>query len=466
MSRAAHAERDALIDVAIRNGGNTRGDAKFDIDGAIGTLAYYADLGAQLGDARLLTDGDGVQLGRSPRFFGQHILVPRPGVAVHINAFNFPAWGLAEKAACALLAGMPVITKPATSTALVALRLMKIFTERAPLPRGALSFVAGPPGDLLTHLGGEDVLAFTGSSATGAALRLMPRLAREGVRVNVEADSLNGAVLGPDAAPGSETYAMFLRDVVRDITQKAGQKCTAIRRVFAPAAVVDAVRDDLVDRLRDARVGDPTHDGVTVGPLTTADQLRGVRAGIERLAAGAAVALGGAGPFEAIGVPPGKGYFVLPTLLVASGPDGAPAAHEHEVFGPVATLFPYDGGAAHAVALLRRGRGSLVCSVYSATTAPSRRRCCSASRRTTAASCSAARRSPIRRPARAPSSLRRSTAARAAPAAARSSAACAGSISTRSAPPCRGRGRSWRRSSGRRASRAPRRRSRRSRRPG
>ncbi|WP_437682859.1 3,4-dehydroadipyl-CoA semialdehyde dehydrogenase [Sorangium sp. So ce131] len=365
MSRAAHAHRDALLEVAITNGGNTRGDAKFDVDGAIGTLAYYADLGAQLGDARLLVDGDGVQLGRSPRFFGQHILVPRPGVAVHINAFNFPAWGLAEKAACAILAGMPVITKPATSTALVAYRLMKIFTEHAPLPRGALSFVAGPPGDLLEHLGGDDVLAFTGSSATGAALRLLPGLARESVRINVEADSLNGAVLGPDAAPGSETYAMFLRDVARDMTQKAGQKCTAIRRIFAPAEVVAAVRDDLVERLREARVGDPAQDGVTVGPLTTADQLRGVRAGIERLAAGAAVAIGGSGPFEALGARDGKGYFVPPTLLVAEGPDGAPAAHEHEVFGPVATLFPYDGSAARAAELLCRGRGSLVCSVYS-----------------------------------------------------------------------------------------------------
>ncbi|MGK4004969.1 3,4-dehydroadipyl-CoA semialdehyde dehydrogenase [Sorangium sp. So ce1036] len=365
MSRAAHAQRDALLEVAVRNGGNTRGDAKFDVDGAIGTLAYYADLGAQLGDARLLADGDGVQLGRSPRFFGQHVLVPRPGVAVHINAFNFPAWGLAEKAACALLAGMPVITKPATSTALVAFRLMKIFTERAPLPRGALSFLAGPPGDLLSHLGGEDVVAFTGSSATGATLRLVPNLARESVRINVEADSLNGAVLGPDVAPGSETYAMFLRDVVRDMTQKGGQKCTAIRRIFVPAAVLATVQGDLVERLRDARVGDPAQDGVTVGPLTTAEQLRGVRAGIERIAAGATVAIGGTGPFEKIGAPEGKGYFVPPTLLVAADPDGAPAAHEHEVFGPVATLFPYDAGARHAVALLRRGRGSLVCSVYS-----------------------------------------------------------------------------------------------------
>jgi oxepin-CoA hydrolase/3-oxo-5,6-dehydrosuberyl-CoA semialdehyde dehydrogenase len=364
MSRAIHQHRDALLEDAIRNGGNTRGDAKFDIDGASGTLAYYADLGAQLGGERILIDGDGIQLGRSPRFFGQHILVPRPGVAVHVNAFNFPAWGMAEKAACALLAGMPVVSKPATSTAVVAFRMMKLFVEGGFLPRGALSLIAGPPGDLLSHVGGEDVLAFTGASDTGATLRLLPNIARGSVRVNVEADSLNGALLGPDVAPGSDTYAMFLRDVVRDILQKAGQKCTAIRRIFVPAPVLEQIRDDLVERLREVRVGNPALDGVGIGPVATAQQLRDVRAGIERLAAGATFALG-AGPFERTGVPADKGFFVPPTLLVADGADGAPAAHEHEVFGPVATLFPYDSAAAHAVGLVRRGQGGLVCSVYS-----------------------------------------------------------------------------------------------------
>ena len=268
MSRAIHKERDALIEVAIKNAGNTRGDAKFDIDGASGTLAAYADLGKELGDARFLTDGDGVQLGRSPRFFGQHVSVPRMGVAVHINAFNFPAWGLAEKAACALLAGVPVISKPATSTALLAFRIMKIFTEEKILPRGALSFVCGSPGDLLSYLDGEDMVAFTGSSDTGAAIRLMPTIARRSVRVNVEADSLNAAVLGPDAAPGSDTYNLFLRDVVRDITQKTGQKCTAIRRIFVPSAVRDLVRDEIVSRLSDVKIGDPALDSVNMGPLS------------------------------------------------------------------------------------------------------------------------------------------------------------------------------------------------------
>lgn len=363
MSRAIHQHRDALIEAAIQNGGNTRSDAKFDIDGASGTLAYYADLGAQLGAERLLIDGEGIQLGRSPRFVGQHVLVPRPGVAVHVNAFNFPAWGFAEKAACALLAGMPVISKPATSTALVAYRMMRLFVEGGFLPHGALSFVAGPPGDLLAHLGGEDVLAFTGGSETGATLRLMPNIVRSNVRVNIEADSLNAAVLGPDVAEGSETYAMFLRDVCRDVLQKAGQKCTAIRRVLAPAAIARQVREDLVDRLREARVGDPALEEVSVGPLATAQQLRDVRAGVERLAAQTEIALG-AGPFERLGVQGDRGYFVPPTLAVAASAGAAPAAHEHEIFGPVATLFPYDG-AAEGIALIQKGKGGLVCSVYS-----------------------------------------------------------------------------------------------------
>jgi len=364
MSRTIHANRDALIELAIKNGGNTRSDAKFDIDGASGTLAAYADLGKELGDQRFLLDGEGVQLGRSPRFFGQHVSVPRHGVAVHVNAFNFPAWGLGEKAACALLAGVPVIVKPATSTALVAVRIVELIVAANILPRGALSLVTGSPGDLLTHLGGQDMLAFTGSSDTGAAIRLMGNIARGSVRVNVEADSLNGAILGPDAAQGSETYNLFLKDVVRDMTQKAGQKCTAIRRVFVPRDRLAEVRDDLVERLRDMKVGDPALEGVIVGPVATAQQLRDVRAGIERLAAEARIVLGGLGPFEKVGGLPDKGYFVPPTLLVNEAPEGARAVHEHEVFGPVSTVLPYDGTPA-LVSAVEKGGGGLVSSVYS-----------------------------------------------------------------------------------------------------
>jgi oxepin-CoA hydrolase/3-oxo-5,6-dehydrosuberyl-CoA semialdehyde dehydrogenase len=192
----------------------------------------------------------------------------------------------------------------------------------------------------------------------------MPNIVKSSVRVNVEADSLNGAVLGPDAKPGSETYRMFLRDVVRDMTQKAGQKCTAIRRIFAPTADAEQVKADLADMLRDAKVGDPANDAVTVGPVATAAQLRDVRAGIERLAAEAPAVIG-AGPFERVGIAGDKGYFVPPTLFFAEAGDRVRAVHEHEVFGPVATLLPYSGEAVHAIDLVRRGGGGLVCSVYS-----------------------------------------------------------------------------------------------------
>ena len=365
MSRAIHAQRDALIEVAIQNAGNTRSDAKFDIDGATGTLAAYADLGKELGEARHLIDGELTQLGRAPRFVGQHVSVPRVGVAVHINAFNFPAWGLCEKAACAILAGVPVISKPATSTALLAHRITRIIVEAGLLPKGALSLVCGAPGGLLAELRGEDMVAFTGSSDTGAKIRLMPNIARGSVRVNIEADSLNAAVLGPDAAPGSETYAMFLRDVTRDITQKAGQKCTAIRRAFVPKERLAEIRDELVSRLRDAKVGDPSREGVTVGPLATASQLRDIRAGIDKLASESQVATGGLGAFEKVGITGDKGYFVPPTLFVQEAEGAGAIAHEHEVFGPAATLFAYDGTAAQAVRELARGGGGLVCSVYS-----------------------------------------------------------------------------------------------------
>src|SRR5437870_9639012 len=253
-SKALHAARDELIALSMENGGNTRSDAKFDIDGAIATLAHYAELGAQLG-SRALRDGDAVQLGRTARYAGLHLWVPRDGVAVHINAFNFPGWGTVEKAACALLAGMPVISKPATSTALVAFRMTEIAVEQKIFPSGAFQFICGSPGDLLDLLGPQDVVAFTGSSQTAARLR--EQLARRGARLNVEADSLNAAVLGPDVQPGSATWDLFVSDVARDITQKAGQKCTAVRRVFTSASILADAQGALTDRLAQVRVGNP-----------------------------------------------------------------------------------------------------------------------------------------------------------------------------------------------------------------
>jgi oxepin-CoA hydrolase/3-oxo-5,6-dehydrosuberyl-CoA semialdehyde dehydrogenase len=365
MSKAIHARRDELLALGIANGGNTRSDAKFDVDGAIGTLAAYADLAPELGDTHVLVDGDGTQLGRSARLYGQHVYVSRVGVAVHVNAFNFPAWGLGEKAACALLAGMPVIAKPATSTALLAHRMVEILVEEKVLPEGALSFVCGSAGDLLDRLGGQDVLAFTGSGVTAGTLRGGKAFTHASAHVNVEADSLNAAVLGPDAEEGSDLVNLFVGDVVRDMTQKTGQKCTAIRRVYVPAGLVDAVLERLRERLVGVKVGDPSREDVGMGPVATAQQMRDVREGIARLAAGARTVCGGAGPVDAVGVAAGKGYFVAPTLFHAAEPRADDAAHSHEVFGPVATVIPYDGSASAAATLVAWGGGGLVSSVYS-----------------------------------------------------------------------------------------------------
>jgi 3,4-dehydroadipyl-CoA semialdehyde dehydrogenase len=365
MSHAIHRSRDELLAIAIANGGNTRSDAKFDVDGASGTLAAYAELAQELGDARVLVDGNGAQLGRSARMFGQHVYVSREGVALHVNAFNFPAWGIGEKTACALLAGMPVIVKPATSTAMLASRIVQIIADEKLVPEGVLSFVCGSVGDLLDRLGAQDVLAFTGSGATAAKLRAGRAFTVASAHVNVEADSLNAAILGPDVADGSELSHLFVSDVVRDITQKAGQKCTAIRRVYVPAATIEAVINRLRERLVAVQVGDPAREEVTMGPVATSQQLVDVRSGIAALATCGRIVCGGSDRVNAVGVEVGKGYFVAPTLVHAPEPQAQDAVHGHEVFGPVATVMPYDGSAPAAAELVNWGGGGLVCSVYS-----------------------------------------------------------------------------------------------------
>jgi 3,4-dehydroadipyl-CoA semialdehyde dehydrogenase len=288
----------------------------------------------------------------------------REGVAVHVNAFNFPAWGLGEKLAVAILAGVPVITKPATSTALLAYRVAQAIVGAGALPHGAFQFVAGSLGDLVERLGPQDVLAFTGSADTGAKLRGSKSAVERSVRVNIEADSLNAAVLAPDVEVGSDVYQMFLRDVAREITQKTGQKCTATRRIFAPAATIDAVEEDLREQLATIKIGDPSRDDVRMGPLSTRQQRDDFRSGIAKLvASGARVVAGDPEKCEALGVAAGKGYFVSPILLRADAPARAAAVHAHEVFGPCATLMPY-ASAAEVISLVAMGEGGLVCSVY------------------------------------------------------------------------------------------------------
>ena len=367
MASEIHRFREELVDLAIANGGNTRGDAKFDIDGATGTLHWYASLGEKLGDRKILVDGESSQLTRSPQLVGQHVCQPLTGAAVFINAFNFPAWGFGEKAATAILAGMPVVAKPATSTAVVAWRIAELLTDACLMPKGTMTFLCGSAGDMLDHLTSQDVVAFTGSSDTGAMIRSHAAVVRNNTRVNVEADSLNAAVLGADVEHGSDTYEMFLREVAKDVTQKAGQKCTAIRRVFVPEGLVAQVREDLADRIAETKVGDPGLAEVRMGPLATARQLKDVKAGVDRLRSTCEVVRGDGGRGTLVGVDGEKGFFLSPMLLVAPGLDCA-EVHGFEVFGPVATILPYATGGADSVKSLidaiRLGGGGLVSSIY------------------------------------------------------------------------------------------------------
>ena len=358
LSGAIHEHREELIDLGIRNAGNTRGDAKFDIDGATATLAAYAHFAKALPERTHLADGDMLQLGRAPHFQGQHVWVTRPGVAVHINAFNFPAWGMMEKAACALLAGVPVLEKPGTPTAMMAERIAHIIVDSGILPEGAFQFLVGGAGDLLDHVQTQDCVAFTGSSGTARILRRHDAFVERAARLNVEADSLNAAVLGPDVEDDAEAFSMFLREMSREMTQKTGQKCTAVRRILVPEDRIGEVGEALVDALAAVKMGDPSDGETRMGPLTNASQLSSVQQGIAALEPVAEVLTGGK---DRVG---DKGCFVAATLLRASSGDAAPV-HADEVFGPVATLLPYSGKAHEAAQLVAMGGGSLVTSLYS-----------------------------------------------------------------------------------------------------
>ena len=364
MSRVLREHRDELLDLSSLNTGTTRPDGSFDVDGASGTLAYYAALGKGLGERTFLAEGEGVQLAKTEGFYGRHILMPRHGVAVHINAFNFPAWGFAEKAACALLAGMPVVTKPATATAMVTERAIELLVEAGILPEGALQLIAGSTGDLLDRLGPQDVLAFTGSADTARGLRSRGNLLAANTRVNVEADSLNAAILGPDVQEGSATFGFFLKDVVREMTQKTGQKCTAVRRILAPAERLGGVQEALVAKLREVVVGNPAEPSVKMGPLATAEQLADTLRGIGELAQAARIVHGTGERADGAGAPPGKGFFLQPTLLRGDDARDAGPIHRREVFAPVATLLPYDGTAGDAAEIVALGGGTLVTSAY------------------------------------------------------------------------------------------------------
>jgi len=359
--------RDEWYEIARRNSGNTKADAAIDVDGSIGTIKYFAKLGAKLGDAHLLREGAPTRLARDQNFQGLHVGIPLDGVAVHINAFNFPAWGLWEKAAVSLLAGVPVLAKPATSTAWLAQEMVNAVIEAGILPHGSLSILCGSPNDLLDHLRLGDAVAFTGSAETGSRIRQHPRIEQQGVRVNIEADSLNAALLGPDAAPGSPLFDFFVREVVREMTTKTGQKCTAIRRVLVPAEDAAAVTDAIAAALSTVVVGNPANPTVAMGPLVNMAQRKSVEEGIRKLSEQAQIAYG-AKSFAPVDASTEHGAFVPPTLLKLSGSVDGGVIHELEVFGPVATVVPYRDKQ-DAFALARRGGGSLAASMFSSDTA-------------------------------------------------------------------------------------------------
>jgi oxepin-CoA hydrolase / 3-oxo-5,6-dehydrosuberyl-CoA semialdehyde dehydrogenase len=356
--------RDGLYELSARTGA-TVGDAQVDVDGGIGALFVYASKGRrELPNDVLYVDGPPEPLGRGGTFVGQQVHTSRRGVAVFINAFNFPVWGMLEKLAPAVLAGVPAIVKPASQTAYVTELAFRHMVESGALPPGAIQLLCGGVGDLFDHLTGQDTIAFTGSAATARRLRCHPAVVGEAVRFNAEADSLNCSILGPEAAPGTEEFELFVAEVVRELTQKTGQKCTAIRRSLVPAARVGAVVDALGERLAEVRVGDPRDPATTMGPLVSRDQLAEVGRAVDRLRRGAEVVLGGPGRLELASGDAGRGAFYPPTVLAATSP-GAPELHTVEAFGPVTSVIGYDG-ADQAVALAALGRGSLVGSVVTA----------------------------------------------------------------------------------------------------
>jgi len=365
LARMLSEHKDELYALSYATGA-TKADSWIDIDGGIGTLFVYASKGArELPDSRVYLDGGVETLSKSGGFLGQHICVPLEGAAVHINAFNFPVWGMLEKLAPTLLAGVPAIVKPATQTCYLAERAFRRIVESAILPDGALQLICGGVGDLFEHLTCQDVVSFTGSAATAVRLRQHPVVSANAVRFTSETDSLNSSILGPDAAAGTPELELFVREVVREMTVKAGQKCTAIRKAIVPAACTSDVLEALRAALGKIVVGDPRREEVRMGPVASLSQRREVLEQLARLTREAEVICGGAGRPQPLGADADRGAFVAPTLLYCRDAGRAQAIHGVEAFGPVCTLVSYDS-VPNAIALARRGGGSLAGSIFSA----------------------------------------------------------------------------------------------------
>ena len=355
--------RDALYELSFDTGA-TKADSMIDIDGGIATMFVYASKGRrELPDDTIYIDGGLEQLSRGGNFVGQHVATSLQGVALHINAFNFPVWGMLEKLAPTLLAGVPAIVKPASSTAWLAEAAFRMIVESGILPDGAVQFIAGSTGDLIDRLTCQDVVSFTGSAATASMLRANPNLMKNSVRFVAEQDSLNASILGPDAAPGTPEFDAFIKEAHREMTAKAGQKCTAIRRIIVPDDHRAAVIKALSERLAKTTVGNPRDEATRMGALASLAQRDDVREKAGMLAKDARLVFGALDHVEVANADAKAGAFLSPLLFECADPDGARNVHEVEAFGPVSTVMGYRD-LPHALAIANRGAGSLVASVF------------------------------------------------------------------------------------------------------
>ena len=342
--------------------GATKVDSWIDIEGGIGNLFANASLRRQFPDERFYVDGEAAKLSKNGTFIGHHIMVPREGVAIHINAFNFPVWGMLEKIAVNLLAGVPAIVKPATLTSYLTEAVFEEIIKSGILPEGSLQLICGSARGILDHIENGDVVTFTGSASTGQQLKAHPRIVSEAVPFNLEADSLNCCVLGPDVKTDMPEFDIFIKEVAREITTKAGQKCTAIRRIIVPADKVEDVQIALGKRLMGTTIGDPSVEGVRMGPLAGISQREEVHEKVMQLAKSQQIVIGDLDNFEVVGADKKKGAFFAPLVFLNTDPFKNTDCHNVEAFGPVSTIIPYNG-LDEAIELARMGKGSLVCSL-------------------------------------------------------------------------------------------------------
>lgn len=356
--------KDSYYELSYRTGA-TRVDSWIDIDGGIGNLFAYSSLRRQFPNERFYVDGELARLSKQNTFIGHHIMVPKEGVAIHINAFNFPIWGMLEKIAVNLLAGVPAVVKPATITSYLTEAVTRDIIHSGILPEGSLQLICGSAEGLLDHVTSQDVVTFTGSASTGRMLKSHPNIINESVPFNMEADSLNAAVLGMDAAPGTEEFDLFIKEVRKEVTVKCGQKCTAIRRVIVPANYLEDVQIALGKAFSQTVIGNPREEKVRMGALAAMSQRTDVLEKLELLKKDSSIVYGDPGKVDVIGADAVRGAFLSPIILLNEDPFNRRSTHEVEAFGPITTIMPYDT-LDDAIALTKMGKGSLVCSIATA----------------------------------------------------------------------------------------------------